>query len=49
MQLTQKQKAFTQLLGAFLKSTINFKYFETKDDPHRFFISEITVFENVVR
>ena len=49
MQLSQKQKAFTQLLGAFLKSTISFKYFEKKDDPHIFYISEITVSENVVR
>ena len=30
MQLSQKQKTFSQFLGAFLKSTINFKYFGKK-------------------
>ena len=30
MQLSQKQKAFSQLFDAFLKSTLNFKYFEKK-------------------
>ena len=49
MQLSQKKKAFSQFLGAFLKSTINFKFFEKKDYPHRFFISKITDSENVVR
>ena len=49
MQLSQKQKIFSQFLGAFLKSTINFKYFEEKDYPHRFCISEITVSKKVVR
>ena len=49
MQLSQKQKTFSQFLGAFLKSTINFKYFEEKDYPHRFCISEITVSKKVVR
>ena len=49
MQLTQKQKTFSQFPGAFLKFTINFKYFAKKDCPHRFCISEITVSESVVR
>ena len=49
MQLSQKQKTFSEFFAAFLKSTINFKHFEKKDDPHRFCISEITVSENVVR
>ena len=49
MQLTQKQKTFAQFPGAFLKFTINFKYFAKKDCPHRFCISEITVSESVVR
>ena len=49
MQLSQKQKTFSQFLGAFLKSTINFKYFEEKDYPHRFCISDITASKNVVR
>ena len=49
MQLSQKQKTFSEFFAAFLKSTINFKHFEKKDHPHRFCISEITVSENVVR
>ena len=49
MQLSQKQKTFSEFFAAFLKSTINFKHFAKKDDPHRFCISEITVSENVVR
>ena len=49
MQLSQKQKTFSEFFAAFLKSAINFKHFEKKDDPHRFCISEITVSENVVR
>ena len=49
MQLTQKQKTFSQFPGAFLKFTINFKYFAKKDCPHRFCISEITISESVVR
>ena len=32
-----------------MKFIINFKYFETKDDPHRSCISEIIASENVVR
>ena len=49
MQLLQTQKTFSRFLSAFLKSTLNFEYFEKKDDPHRFCISEITDSENVVR
>ena len=49
MQLSQKQKTFSEFFAAFLKSTINFKHFAKKDDTHRFCISEITVSENVVR
>ena len=49
MQLSQKQKTFSQFFAAFLKSTLNFEHFEKKDDPHRFCISEITDSENVVR
>ena len=49
MQLSQKKKAFSRFFAAFLKSTLIFKYFEKKDDPHRFCISEITDSENVVR
>ena len=49
MQLSQKQKTFSEFLAAFLKSRLNFEYFEKKEDPHRICISEITDSENVVR
>ena len=49
MKLSQKQKPFSEFLAAFLKSSLNFKYFEKKNDPHRFCILEITDLENVVR
>ena len=49
MQLSQKQKTFSQLFAAFLKFRLNFKYFEKKYYPHRFFISEITDSKNVIR
>ena len=48
MQLFQKQKTFFQFLAAFLNSRVNFEYFQKKDDPHIFCISEITDSENVV-
>ena len=41
--LSQKQKTFPQFFSAFLKSTLNFEYFQKKDDPHSQCISEITV------
>ena len=34
MQLSQKQKTFSQFFFAFLKSILNFKQFPRKDDPH---------------
>ena len=49
MQLSQKQKTFSEFFAAFLKSRLNFKYFLKKDDPPRFCIFEITDSENVVR
>ena len=49
MQLPQKQKFFSQFFAAFLKSRLNFKHFENKDDPHRFFILEVRVSKNLVR
>ena len=36
-------------MGALLQSTRNFKYFSSKDDPHRFWISDITDSKNVIR
>ena len=49
MQLSQKQKTFAEFFPEFLKSKLNFQYFEKKDDPRSFCISEITDSENVVR
>ena len=40
MHLSQKQNHFPQFFAPFLKSRLNFKYFERKDDPHRFSISK---------
>ena len=45
MQLSQKLKFFSQFFAAFLKSRLNFEYFEKKDHPHSFCISEITTFK----
>ena len=41
--LSQKQKTFSVFLSPFLKSTLNFDNFRTKDDPHSLCVSEITV------
>ena len=43
--LTEKQKPFSHLSSAFLKSTLNLDHFEKKDDPHSRCISQITVSE----
>ena len=49
MELSQKQETFYQFFAAFLKSRLNSKHFEKKNDPRSFFIFEITESENVVR
>ena len=49
MQLSQKQKTFSQFFAVFLKFRLNFEYFETKYAPLRFCVSQITASENVVR
>ena len=49
MQLSHKQKTFSQFFAPFLKSRLNFEYFFKKDDLQRFCISEITDSVNVVR
>ena len=41
--LYQKRKAFSQFFSAFLKSTLNFKHFQKKDDPHSRCLSQVTV------
>ena len=47
-QLSEKPKSFSKFFAEFLKSRINFKYLDKKDDPHRFCIFEITDSEKVV-
>ena len=42
MQLSQKQKTFSQIYSLFLKSTLDFEHFQRKDDPPTWCISEIT-------
>ena len=42
MQLSKKQKTFSQLFSAFLKIRLNFEHFEKKEDPHSLCISETT-------
>ena len=42
MQLSQKQKTFSEIFFAFLKSILNFKHFLKKDDPHSLCISSNT-------
>ena len=42
MQLSQKQKPFSQFFAAFLKSSLNFEHFQKKDDSHSWCNSEIT-------
>ena len=49
MELSQKQKAFCQFFTAFFKSRLDFKHFESKDDPQRFCIFEVTDSKNIVR
>ena len=49
MQLSQKQKSFSQFFAQFLKSRLYFIDFQNNDDTHRFFISEITTSKNVSR
>ena len=34
MQLSQKQKTFSEFIFAFLKSRLKFEHFGKKDDPH---------------
>ena len=42
MQLSRKQKTFSDFFSAFLKSSLNFEHFQKKDDSHSSDISEIT-------
>ena len=42
MQLSRKQKTFSEYFCAFLKSSSNFEHFQKKDDSHSLGISKIT-------
>ena len=42
MEVSRKQKTFSEFFSAFLKSSLNFEHFQKKDDSHRWGISEIT-------
>ena len=42
MQLSRKQKSFSQFFSSFLKSSLNFEPFPKKDDSHSSGISDIT-------
>ena len=41
MQLSQKQKTFSEFSSQFLKSSLNFEHFQKKNDSHSSDISEI--------
>ena len=47
MELSLKPKIFSDFFVPILQSTSNFKHLEKKDDPHSYFISEITHCERV--
>ena len=34
MQLSRKQKTFSEFFSAFLESSLNFEHFQKKDDSH---------------
>ena len=42
MQLSQKQKTFSEFFCAFLKSTLTFEHFQKKYDSHSWCLSKIT-------
>ena len=45
MQLSRKQKTFSEFFSWFLKSSLNFEHFQEKDDSPSLGISEIRDFE----
>ena len=49
MELSQKQKTFSEFFAVFLKCISNFERLEKNDDAHRGCISKITDSENVFR
>ena len=49
MELSQKEKTFSEVFDSFFNSLLNFKHFEQKNDAHSFYISEFTDSEKVIR
>ena len=45
MQLSQKLKIFSEIFNVFSKSSLNFEYFQKKDDADSLFISEAAACE----
>ena len=42
MQLSKKQKSFSQFFSAFLEFRLNCEHFKKKENPHRLWILDIT-------
>ena len=42
MQVSRKQKTFSEFFAAFFKSSLNFEHFQKREDSHSWAISEIT-------
>ena len=42
IQVSRKQKTFSEFFAAFLKSSLNFEHFQKRDDSHGWGISKIT-------
>ena len=49
MQISQKQKTFSEFSFAFLKSLLNYKHLLKKKDPHSDVFPEIPAPKNLVR
>ena len=45
MQLSKKEKVFSQFSAYFLKFTLEFEHFEKNDDSHSLCISKIRIWE----
>ena len=48
-KLSKKQTTFAEFFPVFLKFTLNFKYFQKKDEPHRFRIPKLEIAKDVAR
>ena len=45
MQLSRKQKTFSDIFSQFLKSSLNFEHFEKKGDSHSLGLSKFPEYE----